>query len=496
MTKQKGMVYLVGAGSGDPELITLKGLRLMQECDVIIYDRLANNSLLSHTKPDCKKHYVGKAAGHHSMLQEEINDLLVDEACQGNMVVRLKGGDPFVFGRGGEEIVALQKESIAYEVVSGVSSAISVPAAAGIPVTNRGYSRSFTVLTGHTATNFGVGEDYETLAQIKGTLVFLMGLGNLESISTGLIKEGKPSDTPVAVISDGTTKNQVTVKGTLGTIVEQVKQSAIKSPAIIVVGDVCTLDFSKTTSFPLSNTSIGVTGTDIFTNKLGNKLLSLGAEVEKIPFMAVKKIESPAFSKAVQEIKTYDWLVLTSTNAVFLFFEALKQEGNDFRCLGNLKFAVIGEGTKKALFSYGFHADLMPETYTAKDLGIALSKTVEKSSKLLIPRAVQGSPLLTEPLVNHTVTEIKIYDVIPKEDVSIPKNLDYITFGSASGVKGFFETCDLSLEENTTAVAIGDITANALDKQGISNYITAYTYTVEGIAERISANQTAKTMLS
>lgn len=485
MKKQKGRVYLVGAGSGDPELITLKGLRLIQECDVIIYDRLANDSLLSHTKPSCKKYYVGKAAGHHSMLQTDINDLLVDEGCQDQMVVRLKGGDPFVFGRGGEEIAALKEENIPYEVVSGVSSAISVPAAAGIPVTNRGNSRSFTVLTGHTASNFGVGEDYEILAQLKGTLVFLMGLGNLEEIAKGLVREGKPKQTPVAVISEGTTKNQVTVKGTLETIVEQVARSQIKSPAIIVVGDVCTLEYGKTIRLPLSEITVGVTGTATFTQELGKALGSLGAEVEQCVSMELQPMENKNFQQAVAEIETYDWLVFTSTNGVSLFFETLLAQGKDFRSLGKIKFAVIGEGTQKTLLSYGFSADLMPSTYTAADLGILLAQRVEETEKILIPRAVQGSDLLTEPLANHHVTQYEIYDVVAKKESTLPQNLDYLTFGSASGVRGFFETCGFSLAEQTKAVAIGEMTAKALEQQGVTNYIVAGTYTAKGIAERI-----------
>ena len=482
---KKGIVYLVGAGSGDPLLITLKGLKLIKQCDVIIYDRLANNKLLSYGKKECKKLYVGKAAGSHSMKQDEINSLIVSEAKKGNTVVRLKGGDPFVFGRGGEEIIALQNENIPYEVVSGVTSAIAVPAAAGIPVTHRQVSRSVTIITGNTADENTVGEDFSTLAKLKGTLVFLMGLGNLEKICKGLISHGKSEGTPCAVISDGTTKNQLTIRATLNTLAEKTKNSAIKSPAIIVVGDVCALDFSKTISNPLDNINIGVTGTQSFTCKLSEKLEFLGANVYPMAFSTVTEIESNEFDNAIMNIKNFTWIAFTSTNAVKIFFNRLKVLGVDIRSLFHIKFAVIGTGTKSALSSFGINADLMPTEYTAAALGESLLSTISLEDRILIPRAAQGSEQLTFKLNSNQYTEIKIYDITVDSQCNLPMDLDYITFASASGVANFFDVLKLKLDSKTIPIAIGSVTANALKTHGVTNYIVANTYTAEGIAEKI-----------
>ncbi|MGE4215205.1 MAG: uroporphyrinogen-III C-methyltransferase [Anaerotignaceae bacterium] len=489
---KNGVVYLVGAGSGDPLLITLKGLKLIKQCDVIIYDRLANDKLLSYAKKDCKKLYAGKTAGSHYMKQEEINSLIVSEAKKGNTVVRLKGGDPFVFGRGGEEIIALQSENIPYEVVSGVTSAIAVPAAAGIPVTHRQISRSVTIITGNTADENTVGEDFSTLSKLKGTLVFLMGLGNIEKICNGLMFHGKSADTPCAVISDGTTKNQLTIRATLNTLAEKSKNSAIKSPAIIVVGEVCNLDFSKTVSNPLNNINIGVTGTQDFTCKLSQKLESLGANVYPMAFSTVTEIESADFDNAIINIKNYTWIAFTSTNAVKIFFNRLKIMGVDIRSLFHIKFAVIGEGTQSALGNFGINADLMPSAFTSEALGEALLSTISSEDKVLIPRAVQGSEQLTAPLTPCQYTEIKIYDITVDTTFTLPTALDYITFASASGVRNFFDVLKLKLKNATIPVAIGDVTAQALKARSITNYIAADTFTADGIAQKILNEVTNK----
>lgn len=489
---KNGVVYLVGAGSGDPNLITLKGLKLIKQCDVIIYDRLASDKLLSYTKKDCKKLYAGKAAGSHSMKQEEINALIVSEAEKGNTVVRLKGGDPFVFGRGGEEIIALQNENISYEVVSGVTSAIAVPAAAGIPVTHRGISRSVTVITGNTADENTVGEDFATLAKLNGTLVFLMGLGNIEKICTGLMSHGKPANTACAVISEGTTKNQLTVRATLSELAQKTKNSAVKSPAIIVVGNVCALNFSKTLSNPLDNINIGVTGTQGFTSKLSEKLEFLGANVYPMAISTVNEIESSDFDNAIMNIKAYTWIAFTSTNGVKIFFNRLKYLGVDIRSLFHIKFAVIGAGTQSELSNYGINADLMPQKFTSEALGEALLSTISNSDRILIPRAVQGSSLLTAPLNANQYTEIKTYDIVAQNQCSMPKDLDYITFASASGVRNFFDILNLKLNNNTTAIAIGDVTGEELKAYGITNYVVADTYTSDGISQKIIEEVTNK----
>ena len=478
-------VYLVGAGSGDPDLITLKGLKLIKQCDVIIYDNLANDVLLSYAKDDCIKLYAGKSAGSHYMSQAEINELIISQAKKGLKVVRLKGGDPFVFGRGGEEILALQKENIPFEVVSGISSSISVPASAGIPVTHRRLSRSFTVLTGHTADEKNAGEDYETLAKLQGTLVFLMGLGNIDKICNGLISAGKNPKTPSAVISNGTTSEQKTIRGNLKDLPILVQENEIKTPAIIVVGDVCSLDFQKTISMPLDNVNITVTGTENFASKLTEELKNNGAQVCKLAFLKIKELNIEKLAEAIENIEKYNWICFTSTNAIDIFFKQLALSSKDIRSMSGIKFAVIGMGTYTHLLKYGIKADLMPEKYTSADLGALLQKTLTQKDKILIPRALQGSDELINKLDKNVYDEIKIYDVVPKENVTLPKNTDFITFGSKSGVTAFFETIKDYDFEKTKCVAIGEITRNELIKRGIKNIITSDDYTSKGIVNTI-----------
>lgn len=476
-----GEVYLVGAGSGDPYLITLKAIRLIEKCDVLIYDRLIDKELIGYANEKCKKIYVGKAFGSHSMKQEEINSLIVNEAKLGNMVVRLKGGDPFVFGRGGEEVMALKKEGIPFSVVSGVSSATAVPAAAGIPVTHRGLSRSFTVVTGHMAQGEGAGEDYDVLAKIKGTLIFLMGLSNIGEITRGLINFGKDKKTPAAVISGGTTKNQVVVRGNLEDICEKVKNSNVKSPAIIVVGEVCSLDFSSDIRLPLDGVLVGVTGTREFNQKLIKELRFYGAYAEEITRVKVKRENPKALKEAIEKIKTYSWIVFTSSNGVRIFFEEFMRE-KDIRELCGLKFAVIGSGTYHTLQSFGIKADLMPESYTAKELGVEISKTAGKNEKILIARAKGGSDFLNLELKDHDYEDLKIYDVCGGEEKN-DGDFDFIVFGSSSAVGNFFEK-GLELK-NSTAVSIGDVTAKALRKAGVEKYIVAESFNAEGIVKKI-----------
>lgn len=491
---EKGKVYLVGAGCGDPALITWKGLNLLRKCDTVLYDDLVASKLLEETKPDCEQIFVGKRYGKHSLPQEEIDALLIEKAKEGKTVVRLKGGDPFVFGRGGEEILALQAENIPYEVVSGVTSSIAVPAAAGIPVTHRKMARSFHVITGHTAADgeTTLTENLDTLAKLEGTLVFLMGLHHLEEITSGLMQGGKSAETPAAVISKGTTPQQKTIRAKLAELAAEVRKAELEAPAVIVIGETAGLDFTGTIPHPLRGVKIGVTGTKSITHKLRDKLEDLGAEVAEMDYSTlVPYRENAQLEEELQKISDYPWAIFTSPNGVEIFFDYLKKLKFDVRKLANLQFAVIGTGTAAALEKQGIYPAFLPEKYDVESLAKGICEKVEKDEKILILRAEQGSEILTEVLdeAEMTYTDVKIYDIHVDEEKRRFANakvqeMDFITFASGSGVRGFMENGG-SIPEGTKAVCIGASTAKMLKKYGDYEKITAETCNVDGVVEAI-----------
>ena len=489
-----GKVYLVGAGCGDPELITWKGLNLLRKCDVVLYDDLVAPKLLEETKNDCERIFVGKRYGKHSLPQNETNGLLIEKAKEGKMVVRLKGGDPFVFGRGGEEVLALQAENIPYEVVSGVTSSIAVPAAAGIPVTHRKTARSFHVITGHTAAGgeTTLTENLDVLAKLEGTLVFLMGLHHLEEICNGLLQGGKSADTSAAVISKGTTPQQKTVRATLGKLADKVHEARLEAPAVIVIGETAELDFTGTIPRPLYGVKIGVTGTKSITRKFRDRLEELGAAVTEMDYSSIVPYrENTHLEEELQKISEYPWAVFTSPNGVEIFFDYLKKLKFDVRKLANLQFAVIGTGTAAALEKRGIYASYLPEKYDVESLAKGLCETVKKDEKILVLRAEQGSAILTEVMddAGMTYTDVKIYDIIVDEDKrkfanEKAKEMDFITFASGSGVRGFMENGG-SIPVGTKAVCIGSSTAKMLKKYGDYDKIIAETFNVDGVVEAI-----------
>ncbi|WP_349947160.1 uroporphyrinogen-III C-methyltransferase [Lacrimispora sp. BS-2] len=495
--KETGVVYLVGAGPGDPGLITEKGLSRLRICDAVVYDALLSSRLLDEVPDQCRKIHVGKRAGHHSMKQEEINQLLVELAGEGLSVVRLKGGDPFVFGRGGEEIMALSEAGIPYEVVSGVTSAVAALASAGIPVTHRAVSRSFHVMTGHTLSEEGtLPADFNEFARLSGTLVFLMGLGNLSLIVKGLLNQGKSGETPAAVIQNGTLPGERTVRGALRDIEEKVLAAGIKSPAIIVVGEVASLDFSSTLKQPLEGCRIGVTGTDSFTDRLRKQLTSFGGTSESILSLLIESCrKSGKMKEAYEKLPSYTWIVFTSANGVREFFHGLLEWGYDFRAVGHVKFAVVGRGTADELLRHGFSADYIPKKYQVQDLAAGLKGLISGEDRLLIPRSSGGSKELNEILdeAGASYDDIVLYDVasagIKTENrAEALKQLDYLTFSSASGVEAFFREADEEIKEalaGLKVVCIGDITAKALMEHGRKADIIAGVYTIRGITEAI-----------
>lgn len=487
--QQKGMVYLVGAGPGDEELITKKGCRLLSQAEVLVYDRLASRTFLKDVPESCQKIYVGKEPGRHSMRQEEINHVLVKKALEGKLVVRLKGGDPFVFGRGGEEIQELEKHGIPYTVVPGITSAIAALSHAGIPVTHRLLAQSFHVITGHTALSSDtLTEDYSLYGKLSGTLIFLMGLSNLEKIVEELIKNGKPAETPAAVVTDGTLPQERCIRSALGELPDKVRKAGLTPPGIIVVGETAAFHMSCEKDLPLTGTTIGITGTDGIFEKLSAKLSSMGAKIVRAAVSKVKKENGKALSETVRQLACYQWLVFTSRNAVALFFEAMTENHVDLRNLGNMKFAVVGRGTGEFLESYGFYPDYMPKEYTTKALADGLASVCGPEERILIPRAAQGSGILTETLAAAGLSfrDLPVYD-IETEDVPISslKGLDYITFESGSGVRGFFKEHIEEKKElllTARAVCIGQVTKDVLEEYGVKGALVAKTYTADGIA--------------
>ncbi len=496
-----GKVYLVGAGPGDPGLITQKGLQLLKTCDVVIYDRLASPTLLQYLKTGCKKINVGKVVGNHAVTQREINQIIVEQAKLHKKVVRLKGGDSFVFGRGGEEILTMEQHGISYEVIPGITSAVAVPTYAGIPVTHRGASQSFSVVTGHTADEEGnLPEDFKYLAKLSGTLVILMGVGNLEKITATLLEYGRPADTPVAVVANGTTIWQEEARGTLQDICQKVKEAKIKAPAIIIVGEVAAFHFKAKEEFPLSGIKVGITGTPNITDKLTQQLNEMGAATDIISQSSVQIYKDNAdFDAALSSIKNYQWLVFTSTNAVELCFLRWKELQLDLRNMAGLKFAVIGKGTEAALLKQGFHADFIPSAANVTALAEELSLLIKQDGgRVLIPRAEQGSLDLTITFEKQSISfeDIKIYDIAETDQELVPdteqlQRYDYLTFASASGVHGLFK--GMQQEQKTQLrdrkmVCIGEPTMQALVEYGFTNLLLAKEASVSGLVQRILSN--------
>ena len=434
------MVYLIGAGPGDPGLITYKGLQILKSCDAVIYDRLGTGELLDLVRSDCTKIYVGKQAGAHYKKQEEINRILVETAEKYENVVRLKGGDSFVFGRGGEEILTLQEADIPFQVIPGVTSAIAVPEVLGIPVTHREMSRSFHVITGHTKK--GEADALANIHKQEGTSVFLMGLSNLEPIMQRLREEGESEETPVSVISNGMLPGETIVRGTVGTIGKLVLKNELVSPAIIVVGQTAACTMKDKNRSAIDGCKIGVVGTAVFREKLRGLLEEKGASLFSICDMHVRTCpDMEKLDVAIWNLSDYRWIVFTSQNGIRLFFDRVRACTVDLRKFADIRFAVVGSGCAQALEQYGFYADYIPEQYTTESLANGLCTVVKSGEKVLIPRAKEGSPVLEQILsANRIDAEIlSIYDVrgARTENWKYLNNYDAILFASASGVHAF-----------------------------------------------------------
>ena len=475
-----GFVYLIGAGCGQYDLITLRGLNALKKCDVVVYDALIDENLLEYAPENVEIICAGKRAGKHSASQDEINAILVEKALDGHTVARLKGGDPFVFGRGGEEITELQKHGIAYEVIPGISSSIAVPGLAGIPVTHRQTSRSFHVITAHTADGT---QDFAQYAGLGGTLVFLMGLNKLGEIAGSLINAGKPCITPAAVISEGCTAKQRVVRGTLADIAELAEKAEMTAPAVIVIGETAALDFSGTAgTLSLSGVSVTVTGTRKFTEKVGALLESEGADVRRYSNITITKIRD------IPPLDGYDCIAFTSSYGAEIFIEHCKNNRIDLRTLAGVKIAAVGSGTAETLASAGIYADIVPEKYTVRDLGEAIADSV--TGRVLVLRAELGSDGLNKALCERGTAfdDVKIYAAVSRKMPPITSDSDYIVFGSSSGVQSFFERGS-TISENTKIVCIGSQTAETAQEYTDNTIITAFPHSAAGAAEAIKGDR-------
>ncbi len=500
--QNKGKVILVGAGPGDPALITVKGMDCIRKADVLVYDFLANEKFLDHCTPNAERIYVGKKGGDHTLSQDEINQLLINKSKEGKLVVRLKGGDPLIFGRGGEEILALQKQDINFEVVPGITAGTAALTYTGIPGTHRGDATSISFITGHEdPTKEKSGLNWQAIAKMNGTLVFYMGVKNLPSIVDQLLAHGKPADTPVALVRWGTTPNQETIQGNLADIASIARRENFKPPALIIVGEV--VDYRPKMNWferlPLFGKRIVVTRARAQSSDLVQELGSLGAEVIEFPTIKIVPPDSwGPLDHAIKNLQQYDWVIFTSVNGVESFEQRLVHLGFDARKLGHIKVAAIGPATAERIQKMGVRADIQPEKFVAESLIEALNQQalVEKN-KFLLPRADKARSLLKDALIKAgaSVDEIVAYQTIiesnHRKDV-LQKlkngNLDLITFTSSSTVKNFVDIVGndhLSLLKDVPIASIGPITKKTADQYGLKTELMPEEYTIPGLIEEI-----------
>ncbi len=493
---KESKVYLVGAGPGDPGLITVKGLECLKQADVIIYDHLLDEQLVAQASPEAEKIYVGKTARQHVMEQDEINQLLVDKAKPGKIVVRLKGGDPFVLGRGGEEAEALQQNHIPFEVVPGVSSAIAVPAYAGIPLTHRRLASSFAVITGHEDPNKAISSiAWEKLATAIDTLVFLMGRQNLAKIVDKLVENGRPQNTPVAVISDGTSPRQQTVTGTLADIAGRVAGQGLTPPAVIVVGEVVKLreKLGWFDNRPLFGKRVLVTRARSQASVLSRLLAEHGALPIELPAIEIQAMDNTEeIDHAISILKTYHWVVFTSVNGVEAFFGRLYALKKDARALDCLKVIAIGPATAKALEVRGIIADFLPQVQTTDGI-LEMLKSHDITGKcFLLPRADIADKELVQGIsrLGAGVDEIAVYKTIPTpHTLSAARKLltageiDVITFTSSSTVDNLVAAFrgDTPNLNGAKVACIGPKTADTAVKAGLRVDVIAREYTIPGL---------------
>lgn len=510
-----GKVYLVGAGPSDPELLTLKGMRVLKKAQVVIYDALIGHGIYSMIPQEAEKIAAGKRAGNHTMKQEEINRLILEQAQKGKCVVRLKGGDPFLFGRGGEELELLIQHQIPFEIVPGVTSAVAAAAYAGIPVTYRGISSGVHILTGHKKKGEPLGIDFEALVRAGGTFVCLMGMAVLHEITAGFLQAGMAPGTPAAVIEQGTSARQKSVLAPLSELEAEAARQHVKAPAVIVIGEVaaCGKQYAWRDKLPLSGCRILTTRPASRSGALTELLRGQGAEVLEIPTIRTRiRDAGTQLSEALAQIGDYQYAVFTSPAGVEYFFELLDKMELDVRCIGQIKLAVIGSATGDALKKHGLRPQLMPNHYNGAALGKLLNASMQDGDRVLLLRSSIGSRELVEQIQagkKISVTDLAIYDTLyeavkkpDQRDDAVPDaylkalleegEIDLVMFTSASTVRGFVAMTQGVDYTRVRAVCIGKMTAEQAAFYGMQVYMSEKE-TVESMvrcAKRLCGRQT------
>ncbi len=500
---QRGKVWLVGAGPGDPGLLTLKAARLIAAAEVLVYDYLASSAIVGMAPPECEKIYVGKKAGAHTLSQDEITALIVRLGLEGKRVVRLKGGDVFVFARGGEEAAELHAAGVAFEIVPGITSALAAPAYAGIPVTHRDRNTSFTVATGHEDPTKGYSSlDYSKLANPSQTLIFLMAMGNLAGIVAKLRENGLPGDMPVGIVREGTRPTQETLVATLDTVVEEVERTKFAAPAIVVIGNVVREResirwFDKS---PLFGKRVLITRARESANAFADRLWEIGAEPIVAPTIAIGPPDRPEPAReAAFTLATRTWVVFTSQNGVDACFALLREDGGDARRFGHAKVAAIGPKTAERLRSYGIAAEFVPATYVAEAAAAGLLERTNAGDRILLFGAQEMRDVLPETLraAGRDVEVVAAYKTTFVEDPNLARvaeETDVWTFTSASTVRAFVANVPGAgeLAQERTVACIGPITARAAREANLPPDVVAADYTVDGLIEALEASAVAR----
>jgi len=498
-----GKVYLVGAGPGDPDLLTIRARNLVRGAEVLIYDRLVGINIIRQAPAGSEMIYVGKESSRHALPQDEINRLLVEKARQGKMVVRLKGGDPFLFGRGGEEAEYLKKNGIEFEVVPGISSALAAPAYAGIPVTHRDYTSTLTIITGHEKLDKTESSiPWRQIAPGRGTLVFLMGVENIALIASNLLQHGRSPDTPVALVRWGTLPHQKVLTGTLSDIVEQVRARDFKPPAVIVVGEVVKLreELRWFDNRPLFGQTIVVTRARNQASQMVSLLQELGANVVEFPTIAIRSLPVPNLVGYMKVIERYSWLTFTSVNGIREFLARLNELDFDIRDLKGPRVCAIGPATAAYAESLGLRVAAVPPEYRAEAVAGVLLAETEPGDMILLPRARGAREVLPDILRSRgrIVDELEIYEAVPESSISESDKrlleqgqVDIITFTSSSTVKNLVSMLDPAtvdrLRLQAKAACIGPITAKTAQEAGFQVGIVAEEFTVDGLVKSLLA---------
>ena len=497
-------VFLIGAGPGDPGLLTLRAKEILETADVVVYDYLANPEFLSYCRPEAEILYVGKKGSDHTLPQDKINALIIEKARSGRTVARLKGGDPYVFGRGGEEALEIVAAGLTFEVVPGVTAGVAAAAYAGIPVTHREFTPSVCFITGHEdPTKEESAHHWDVYAKSGSTLVFYMGVRNLPDIAGNLIRNGRPKDTPVALIHRGTTCRQRSLVSTLERVADEAQAAKFTAPAIIVVGGVCALaeKLSWFEKRPLLGKGVVVTRSREQASDLSKLIRAQGGCVIEFPTIAVEPLDDyDAVEQAILTLDSYDWVVFTSVNGVRHFFAKMDEIGLDARALGGLSVAAIGPATAEVLAGRGIRPDFVPEKFVAEHVAAGLVELGIAGQRVLIPRAKEAREVLPEELsrAGAVVTVLPVYetrlaggDPARITEALAAGEIDYVTFASSSTVDNFFSLVGADVLRRHPGVrfaCIGPVTAKTLAKHGFSAAIQPEAYTIPALVEALVAD--------